>query len=102
LFLLLIARFQEMFIDQLQLEDNIAKNQALCENVFMMVVCIELRIPLFVVGKPGSSKSLAKTIVQDNMQGKSSKSEFFRHFKEVCHFFSHGSSMMLILRTLDI
>ena len=37
----------------------------------MMVVCIELRIPLFLVGKPGSSKSLAKTIVADAMQGRS-------------------------------
>jgi len=76
-------RFQELFIDQLKLDDNIAKNQALCENVFMMVVCIELRIPLFVVGKPGSSKSLAKTIVQDNMQGKNSKCLLFRKFKQV-------------------
>uniref|UniRef100_A0A7M5U071 RZ-type domain-containing protein n=1 Tax=Clytia hemisphaerica TaxID=252671 RepID=A0A7M5U071_9CNID len=78
-----IKRFQEMFINQLHLEDNIAKNQALCENVFMMVICIELRIPLFVVGKPGSSKSLAKTIVQDNMQGKNSKCKLFQNFKQV-------------------
>ena len=72
-----------MFLNELKLEDNIAKNQALCENVFMMVICIELRIPLFVVGKPGSSKSLAKTIVQDNMQGNLSKSNLFKKFKQV-------------------
>ena len=54
---------------QLELGPNIACNEALRENVFMMVVCIELRIPLFVVGKPGSSKSLAKTVVADNMLG---------------------------------
>lgn len=75
-----------MFLDQLQLGDNIAKNLALSENVFMMVVCIELRIPLFVVGKPGSSKSLAKTIIQDNMQGTLSHSELFRKFKQVGSF----------------
>lgn len=68
---------------KLDLEENIALNQALCENVFMMVICIELRIPLFVVGKPGSSKSLAKTIVQDNMQGNLSKSDLFKNFKQV-------------------
>ena len=56
---------------------------ALSENVFMMVVCIELRIPLFVVGKPGSSKSLAKTVVTDNMLGDASKSALFKTFKEV-------------------
>lgn len=68
---------------ELNLEKNIALNHALCENVFMMVICIELRIPLFVVGKPGSSKSLAKTIVQDNMQGNLSKSDLFKNFKQV-------------------
>lgn len=72
-----------MFVHELQLEDNIAKNQALCENIFMMVVCIELRIPLFIVGKPGSSKSLAKTIVEDHMQGNASKSKLFKNFKRV-------------------
>lgn len=49
----------------------------------MMVVCIELRIPLFVIGKPGSSKSLAKTVVADNMQGDASKSPLFKKFKRV-------------------
>ena len=49
----------------------------------MMVVCIELRIPLFLVGKPGSSKSLAKSIVVDAMQGESSKIPLFKHLKQV-------------------
>ena len=70
-------------MEQLELGPNIARNAALTENVFMMVVCIELRIPLFVVGKPGSSKSLAKTVVADNMQGENSKSELFKKFKQV-------------------
>ena len=35
----------------------------------MMSLCIQLKIPIFIVGKPGSSKSLAKTIVGDVMQG---------------------------------
>ena len=68
---------------QLKLGPNIACNEALSENVFMMVVCIELRIPLFVVGKPGSSKSLAKAVVADNMQGDKSPSDLFKAFKQV-------------------
>ena len=75
-----------MFLDQLKLGPNIAKNKALCENVFMMVVCIDLRIPLFLVGKPGSSKSLAKTVVADAMQGDSSSSKLFQHLKQVSTF----------------
>ena len=72
---------------ELKLGRNIARNTALSENVFMMLVCIELRIPLFVVGKPGSSKSLAKTVVADNMQGEQSTSELFKNFKQVSQKF---------------
>ena len=74
-------------LNELELGPNIARNTALSENVFMMVVCIELRIPLFVVGKPGSSKSLAKTVVAHNMQGDAAKSELFKTFKQVTRFF---------------
>ncbi|XP_052243691.1 E3 ubiquitin-protein ligase rnf213-alpha-like [Dreissena polymorpha] len=74
---------QEVFLDNVKLDDNIARNTALKENVFMMVVCIELRIPLFLVGKPGSSKSLAKTIVADEMQGNSARHPLFKHLKQV-------------------
>lgn len=70
-------------LEELDLAPNIARNKALRENVFMMVVCIELKIPLFVVGKPGSSKSLAKTVVKDKMQGDESQSELFKSFKKV-------------------
>ena len=62
---------------------NIAKNAALRENVFMMAICIELRIPLFLVGKPGSSKSLAKSIVANSMLGKASEKNLMKRFKEV-------------------
>ena len=74
---------QKAVLNELELGPNIARNTALSENVFMMVVCVELRIPLFVVGKPGSSKSLAKTVVADNMQGDAARSELFKTFKQV-------------------
>ncbi|XP_061169142.1 E3 ubiquitin-protein ligase RNF213-like [Saccostrea echinata] len=79
----LIDRCQEVFLNNVKLDENIARNKALKENVFMMLVCIELRIPLFLVGKPGSSKSLAKTIVADAMQGNSSFSPLFKNYKQV-------------------
>lgn len=72
------------FLQNLKLNDNIAKNLALRENFFMMVVCVELRIPLFLVGKPGSSKSLSKTILDHNMQGRESDSHLFKGLKQVC------------------
>ncbi|PAA65746.1 hypothetical protein BOX15_Mlig015539g1 [Macrostomum lignano] len=73
-----IYRCQEAFLNSAKLPDFIAKNDALRENLFMMIVCIKLRIPLFVVGKPGSSKSLAKTIVKSNMLGADSQSNLFK------------------------
>ena len=67
-------------MDGMIIQDNIARNTALQENIFMMFVCIELRIPLFLVGKPGSSKSLAKTIIQTSMRG---ENVMKRRFKQV-------------------
>jgi len=49
----------------------------------MMIVCIELRIPMFLVGKPGSSKSLANTIVADAMQGNAAHKDLFKNYKQV-------------------
>lgn len=66
------------------LGDNIARNAALRENVFMMTICVELKIPLFLVGKPGSSKSLAKSIVTESLRGKYSKKNLLKKFKQVC------------------
>lgn len=77
---LIIHSLSEQIADNSQ---NIAHNHALKENIFMMVVCMELRIPLFLVGKPGSSKSLAKFIIADAMQGEAAKSELFKNLKQV-------------------
>ncbi len=77
------SRCQRGFLKDIQLGQNIARNTALSENVFMMAVCTELRIPLFVVGKPGSSKSLAKDVISTNMKAGNSQSELFKNLKQV-------------------
>ena len=82
-YFILMHRCQEAFLSNMELGQNIAHNQALRENVFMMTVCVELRIPLFVVGKPGSSKSLAKSVVAESMKGQTSKSQLLKKFKSV-------------------
>ena len=82
-FVAVIETCQKVFIDEMRLEKTIAKNDALMENVWMMAICIELRIPLFLVGKPGSSKSLAKSIVTEVMEGANSYSDLFKAFKEI-------------------
>ena len=76
----------------MSLGPNIARNAALRENVFMIAICVELRIPLFLVGKPGSSKSLAKSIVQTSMLGTASNSELLREFKQVSETSESGGA----------
>uniref|UniRef100_W5N459 RING-type E3 ubiquitin transferase n=1 Tax=Lepisosteus oculatus TaxID=7918 RepID=W5N459_LEPOC len=78
-----ISLMQDLLLSGVPLGKTIAKNNALKENVFMMVICIELRIPLFLVGKPGSSKSLAKTLVADAMQGHAAHSELYKKLKQI-------------------
>ncbi|XP_078518528.1 E3 ubiquitin-protein ligase rnf213-alpha-like [Lissotriton helveticus] len=78
-----ITMCQEVFLDHLVIPEATAKNDALRENIFMMVVCMDLRVPLFLVGKPGSSKSLSKTIIADAMQGKFSKNDLLKKCKQL-------------------
>ena len=88
-----IKHCQDVFLDELEpeLPPQIARNRALTENVFMMIVCIDLRIPLFLVGKPGSSKSLAKDIVKNAMKGHLSSSKLFQSLKQL-HMVSYQCS----------
>ena len=79
-----VDRCQKLLLDEMTVGANIAKNTALEENVFMMFVCIELKIPLFVIGKPGSSKSLAKSVISNSMQGsRCPDGSILQNFKQV-------------------
>ncbi|XP_033998788.1 E3 ubiquitin-protein ligase rnf213-alpha isoform X3 [Trematomus bernacchii] len=78
-----ITLMQDLLLSGVPMGDTIARNSALKENVFMMVICIELKIPLFLVGKPGSSKSLSKTLVADAMQGQAAHSDLYKGFKQI-------------------
>lgn len=63
----------------------------------MMFVCIELRVPLFLVGKPGSSKSLAKSIIENSLKGKNSKRKVMKKFKQVQMYFTLTCLMYLLI-----
>ena len=89
-------------MENMLLGRNIAKNAALRENVFMMTISIELRIPLFLVGKPGSSKSLAKSIVATSMHGKASRKDLLKHFKEVCCNYANKCTVHPVLLKYSI
>ena len=74
----IIRMEQEDYLHRMDLPQGTARNAALRENVFVMLVSILNRIPVFVVGKPGCSKSLAIQLIRSNLRGKDSKDPFFR------------------------
>lgn len=54
-----IREEQRDIVRRMQLGPGIGINDNVLESVFTMLVCIFLRIPVFLVGPPGSSKTLA-------------------------------------------
>lgn len=58
----------------------IAHNGALLENVFVMVICILNQLPVFIVGKPGNSKSLAMQLVNNSLRGQDSQDPLFKEY----------------------
>ena len=57
------------FRDHIVLPKGTAPTRPLLEHVFVCMVCMQLSIPVIVVGPPGCSKSLGFQIAVDNMQG---------------------------------
>ena len=79
----IIDREQTWYTESMALEADIAPNEAVKENIFVMTVCILNRVPLFVVGKPGSSKSLAMTVVRNNLKAGRSPAPAWRGTDDV-------------------
>ena len=78
-----IREEQDGYLKEMKLPPGIALNHALRENVYVLLVCIVTKIPVFLVGEPGSSKSLSIVLLSSNMRGKDSESKFFRRLPEV-------------------
>jgi hypothetical protein len=62
----------------MQYLENIAKNPPLIENVFFLVISIMAKLPVLLIGAPGSSKSLSVSLIQSNLKGKKSPSNFYK------------------------
>ena len=53
---------------------KIALNFALRQNVFTTLVCLMNKIPILIIGNPGSSKSLSIKMIASNFRGVNSTS----------------------------
>ncbi len=71
---------------QTQIPTGIAMTQALLENLFCTVICIDAKIPLIITGPAGCSKTLSFTIAVDNMKGKQSNTVLYKKMYHVHPF----------------
>ncbi|KAL4503767.1 hypothetical protein ABPG73_017510 [Tetrahymena malaccensis] len=82
----------DFFISQLKIDsDLISKNKALKENCFCIALCILTKVPLFITGEPGTSKTLSFTLVINSFKGISSSSIFLQGFPSIKEFYIQGN-----------
>ena len=72
-------------------EKGIALNRALKENLFTCFISIVNNIPLIIVGKPGTGKSLSFQILFNSMKGKHSENKLFKEIGKLYRFYYQGS-----------
>ena len=79
--------------EKMSIEKNtgIALNRALKENLFSMFICISSNIPLIIIGKPGTSKSLSFQILYNTMKGQYSENKFFKNKEKIYRYYYQGS-----------
>ncbi|EPY16656.1 hypothetical protein STCU_11075 [Strigomonas culicis] len=84
----LIARVVQALGDETTVQRRIAKTQGLLENIYVSLICLLAVQPILIIGPPGTSKTLAITILLDNTRGVSSSSSFYRNLPglKVCRY----------------
>ncbi|GBB99412.1 hypothetical protein RclHR1_03510006 [Rhizophagus clarus] len=83
IFIKIVNEEQEDYINRMQIPNNIIKNEALLENILAIIVCILTKIPIFVIGETGSSKSLALHLISSNLRGLESNNDYFKSLPKV-------------------
>ncbi|KAL4512111.1 hypothetical protein ABPG72_005113 [Tetrahymena utriculariae] len=68
----------------------IAKNNALKENIFCIIICILNKIPLIITGEPGTSKTLSFSIALTCLKG-NTQSKFFTSQPTIKEFYYQGN-----------
>ena len=85
----------DYIVDNINLDKGIAKNRILKENIFVQFISIVSNIPLIIIGKPGSSKSLSSQQLKKSMRGRYSKSNFLKKYPPVLSTYFQGSESTL-------
>ena len=82
---------EKYILSQIELGNGIAENRSLRDNVFLLFVSINLNIPIFIIGKPGCSKTLSVNIIDRALYGKYSKTKFFSKYPAIFKTWFQGS-----------
>eukprot|EP01063_Lacrimia_lanifica_P024720 TRINITY_DN3257_c0_g5_i1.p1 TRINITY_DN3257_c0_g5~~TRINITY_DN3257_c0_g5_i1.p1 ORF type:complete len:4036 (+),score=1131.78 TRINITY_DN3257_c0_g5_i1:660-12110(+) len=72
--------------DHLKLQEAVYAHQGLMENLFVQVVCFELRLAVILEGPPGTSKTLSNNIIRDNLTGRGDFWKDFCHISDFCRY----------------
>jgi len=78
-------------LNQIELDKGIGKNTLLKENVFLLFLSVITNIPLIIIGKPGTGKSLSAQLINKSMRGKYSKNKFFQQLQQKIQTYFQGS-----------
>ena len=73
-------KLENELADSLNLDKGIAKNRALLDNIFTLFVCLNNKIPIFICGKAGCSKTLSFSLLFEAMKGEYSKNDLFKKY----------------------
>ena len=75
----------------LEKDGGIALNRPLRENLFTSYICIDNSVPLIIIGKPGTGKSLSFQILYNTLKGEYSKSKRFKEKGKLYRYYYQGS-----------
>ncbi|OMJ85343.1 hypothetical protein SteCoe_13379 [Stentor coeruleus] len=87
----IIKREQYNIISRFRISEEIAINEALSENIYAIIPCLMVKIPVFLCGKPGCSKSLSVQLIFSNLQGQASYDDYFQTLPDLYMVFYQGS-----------
>jgi broad-specificity NMP kinase len=82
---------EEFLLTKVELAPGIGKNESLKENLFLLFLAVVTKIPLIIVGKPGTGKSLSAQLIYNSMRGIYSKNEFFKNYPSIIQIYFQGS-----------
>ena len=76
-----LNKYVDEFIKRVKIPPGIAETNALKENLFATLICTMSKIPLIIVGPPGTCKTLSFNLTISNVKGGESPREYFRNAK---------------------